>query len=119
MLPSLNTKKCTKCKVVQDINAFFRNKRVEDGRHYTCKECMWETRLKRNVRLRKINTKRVYYPPKECGRCGELKAGTEFYKGHTDKTGLQSYCKPCIVFYFKELRVRYRKELKDVITVRY
>ena len=33
------TKKCTKCKVVKDIDLFYRNKNHLDGRQHACKKC--------------------------------------------------------------------------------
>ncbi|MGH7660109.1 MAG: hypothetical protein ACRENA_04220, partial [Vulcanimicrobiaceae bacterium] len=44
---------------------------------------------------------------KKCGKCGEVKPFTEFYKASTKACGYGSYCKPCQHEHYK-MRYHYR-----------
>lgn len=39
---------------------------------------------------------------KKCGKCGEVKARSEFHKSPSKKDGLQSMCKECRKLYIRE-----------------
>ncbi|WP_431832476.1 endonuclease VII domain-containing protein [Brucella melitensis] len=39
---------------------------------------------------------------KNCKKCGEMKAVSEFYKDKKSKDGLRSHCKPCHYTYYKK-----------------
>ena len=43
---------------------------------------------------------------KKCGRCGETKSTTEFYKDRARYDGLDNRCKPCLLAQAKESRAR-------------
>jgi hypothetical protein len=47
---------------------------------------------------------------KRCGKCGELKPFTDFYKSHTKSCGYGSYCKPCQHEHYKQ-RYHYRTRI--------
>ena len=50
---------------------------------------------------------------KRCGKCGEVKAFTEFYKSRSKADGCSSYCKPCQHDHYR-MRYTYRtKVLKE------
>lgn len=47
---------------------------------------------------------------KKCGKCGEVKPFTEFYKSSTKRSGCGSYCKPCQHEHYK-MRYHYRTKV--------
>lgn len=47
---------------------------------------------------------------KQCGKCGEVKSFSEFYRSNSKKCGYGSYCKPCQHEHYK-MRYNYRTKV--------
>ena len=81
---------CTKCKILQDINSFNKQKKHHDGLTSWCKSCI------------KQQEKTHDYPPqydgtKICQKCGKEKLRNNFYKERTNLDGLENRCKICCI----------------------
>jgi hypothetical protein len=56
----METKKCSKCSKIKEVNLFFKNKNTKDGFASQCKKCMKKYREKNKEKINKYN-KNLYY----------------------------------------------------------
>lgn len=110
----METKKCNKCLEIKSVDHFQKDKGMKDGHKNYCKKCYKEKiysygekkgEEKRNSYIKK-GTGGNGKPPKpiiikdniegkECTRCGEWNALTNYHKFSRQAYGLDIYCKPC------------------------
>jgi 5-methylcytosine-specific restriction endonuclease McrA len=85
-----NTKQCTKCKETKSRSEFYKDKTKKDGLDSRCKPCKSEYQQERAKNL-------VHQTPdtKQCTKCKEIKAASEFHNHKIGKDGLKSRCKLC------------------------
>lgn len=109
----METKKCTQCLEVKELDCFYTNNAVKSGKTAACKECL----KKKSAEWRKNNPK----PKKKrqqvmtgfrllpkgmrkCSTCKEVKGVDFFYKDKTRASGCSSKCKKCTNIYNKNRR---------------
>ena len=98
-------KQCTKCKKRKDESKFSKSRYGKDGLKYWCKDCV---RADMRERYKKEGKGlKTYYryeechrvvdgvKQKRCRRCKKWKAESDFYKRHSNKDGLATWCKEC------------------------
>ncbi len=105
----MDTKQCTKCKLVLPIDSFYKSKHKKSGYTSWCKGCQ---RVFRGTgKLREI------LPPglKRCFACKEVLAATsEFFSvDNRASDGLQGRCKSCYQIYRATNRERIIKQKKE------
>ena len=109
----MSEKECTKCGEVKPFSEYSKCKGGRFGLHAKCKACF--SKYMKEWRPRK--TKKIYcsikLQEKECTKCGELKAFSEYHKDNHRDDGCVSSCKHCVIKYRKKnaesLRKRSRK----------
>ena len=95
----MEKKKCCKCKEVNSIGNFHRNRSTKDGLNSMCKPCT----NKNNVAYRsKYRTKndpgvsiKTHIGDKTCCKCREVKTVDNFHRNRSTKDGLSAMCKLC------------------------
>ena len=108
-------KRCSKCGEEKPGGEFNRSRTSASGLSSQCTLCARETTAK--CRKTKADYRASYereryrrrkarpFPPvpsKQCCKCGQVKAGSEFYLKPSDGSGLQSRCKDCMKVYAAE-----------------
>ena len=86
-------KQCTKCKQTKSPAEFRKHCRFRDGLDSRCKVCCIEASKKRP----RIKHKPDYSAMKQCTKCKQTKAPTEFRKDCSKRSGLDSQCKVCCI----------------------
>jgi len=89
----IKTKKCSRCGKDKPLDKFTRHRAYHDGYCYWCKECRSVYRKQQQVR-RQAKSK-ILPIRKQCTKCGEVKAGSEFYKSKQSSDGLRTWCIDC------------------------
>lgn len=98
----METKKCTKCGLIQDITQFYPNIAYHGGRQAECISC---TKIRRKESYRKTLAKNtdielekiaVTNPRKTCLTCGQLKPISEFAIKRNRPDGHMAYCRTCV-----------------------
>lgn len=80
-----NTKQCTKCGEVKELDAFYAHKQGKQGRHSSCKDCNLKYRQENRARL--IEKKRKYYQE---NKDKSAAYGRKYYKEKKDQINLRN-----------------------------
>lgn len=91
-----DTKNCSTCKKLLNLEDFSKNKTRADGYEYNCKNCESKRgQKKENIRLIKKRPKNIKPYHKWCSNCETEKHVDEFFKASKRQDGLQNSCKIC------------------------
>jgi hypothetical protein len=82
---------CRRCSQNKPAADFYRNKTNGDGLYNNCKSCFSNDAANRRERLPPLEERTA--TAKECRRCHETKAASEFYKNKHMQDGLYTHCK--------------------------
>jgi len=95
-LENPNEQKCNRCKNIQDIKNFYKDKNNLSGHSLTCKECS-KAAVDHyfKVRQQKFDPRQIP-AEKKCPTCKQTKSRTSFDLCKGNSTGLQTYCKSCM-----------------------
>lgn len=100
----MEQKRCPQCEQVKPLDAYYRDKRRDDGRDFYCKEC-------RDGRGAALRARRAAERPptpkrteKRCRWCEQIKPRNEFYSAGGGK--VSSVCRRCNTEYMREYRNR-------------
>jgi hypothetical protein len=94
MSASAIAKICVTCNIEKPIEEFYSNNSSTGGHKQQCISCIKVVR--RILREKYRNRTHIDIPnTRRCGRCGEIKPSSEFYRNRNAKDGLQSSCKDC------------------------
>lgn len=85
-------KPCKQCGQTKPLEAFYRDKRREDGRDFYCKECRDGRGAALRARRKESRPPRIPPTEKLCKVCGIVKPINEFYNGAKNR---RSKCKVC------------------------
>ena len=98
---TLETKECSKCKVVKPAQDFGPRKVAKDGLKSNCRECCNKTSRARHHRLAEANAKlsiaeiRQNTPEARCSECKQTKPSVHFSRNNYSRIGLQTICRSC------------------------
>lgn len=87
------SKRCSGCGQVQSLDCFHHSNKTRDGRVQKCKSCVAAYVCKGTNQRR---DELAAAGQKDCSRCGETKALTDFSIQSTAKHGRKSNCKVCV-----------------------
>ena len=101
-------KKCNKCNVVKNVSEFTTHNSNKDGLHHTCKSCRNKhqrfirdlalTSKQRANRQRSLENLELFkVSKKKCYKCKGIKGVSEFTTKNSNKDGLNSDCKDCVL----------------------
>lgn len=82
-------KRCSRCKEVKPLEAFYKCSRTSDGRQSYCIDCVREVKGYKRPR---VKAPEGY---KFCYHCQQTKPLSEFHKDGASTTGVSSKCKSC------------------------
>lgn len=88
-------KKCTKCKEVKPLDAFYKDNGSKSGYQSWCKTCKspnLEMHIKKREKIRSL----LEEGKKRCSNCGAEKQLNQFYQDNHRKDGRQGICKTCM-----------------------
>jgi 5-methylcytosine-specific restriction endonuclease McrA len=85
---------CSKCKLEQPLENFYRDKNALRGRHFQCKRCMSAAQ---SAKWWAEKALRPSLPDgyKKCPRCNEVKVTASFGLDRRRPSGLKCWCKDC------------------------
>jgi len=110
------SKMCSTCRRNLPLDRFGPNKKSADGLAYRCRECnRIRSKRRRQERTEFWLTHDPYieHATKEklCKRCETTKPVTEFSRSNETTDGLQRWCKPCQIDYYR--RREYGRTLEE------
>jgi len=94
--PAITSQKCTKCKIVKNIDQFNKDSSRKSGYSYTCRLCSSAKNKKGAEKHKEQNkTQPPVIESKKCSDCGNIKPASEFHIHNARKSGLSPKCKEC------------------------
>lgn len=116
-------KTCTTCGIEKELNDFYNDKHMKDGKTYGCKLCMREKQRKYNKanpksakpkQPRMEGFRKLPEGLRKCGNCKSIKPTELFYKDSTRASGVSSKCKECQNDYLQKRRMEKGLSLLEV-----
>ena len=90
----MESKICTKCKLLLPLTEFSWDRSTKDGLNRWCRQCSSTYQYARNLH-RSLHPKAIRVIEKTCSRCNLTLSPENFYENPTAPDGLTQYCKKC------------------------
>jgi hypothetical protein len=121
----METKQCSKCKLIKPLSEFYPDKRAKSGKYSECRECWklrthtekhreysqkwWREHAEQIKAKRAKNKSQLPSGMKRCSMCKLVKPYCEFGQATRTKSGCSSKCKECNRIYNRKW---YQKNLE-------